>query len=250
MINYREQYKRLLSEFERLGGNLQGVSHIYSLENEAKLRREMSKLGDTQGSQMSQIGQKSQPKEENTPLIVDYPPALHPIYLAKKNHWLQACSLKLVLNALPAKEEEKARNLQQQLWQLFEEMDACDAVLNHWTKYKRILTSVSSLDETEGGLPDKLQHLSPVQLVQRLHTLRSNIVSREKSLKKWREQATYTVPPLEGRGGNFTLQEKILRKTEELEQMKLLVKKIEKKVSEVVPQKNLIILLFIEMKNK
>jgi len=230
VINYREQYKRLLSEFERLGGNLQGVPRIYSLENEAKLRREMSilvnlgisKLGDTQSSQ------KSQTKEENTPLIVDYPPALHPIYLAKKNHWLQACSLKLALNALPAKEEEKARNLQQQLWQLFEEMDTCDAILNHWTKYKRILTSVSTLDVTEGGLPNKLQHLSPVQLVQRLHTLRSNIVSREKSLKKWSEQA-------QAENASFTLQEKILRKTEELEQMKLLIKKIEKKISEVVP---------------
>ncbi len=245
VINYREQYKRLLSEFERLGGNLQGVSRIYSLENEAKLRREMSKLansgmsklGDTEGSQNSSTTQPK-PKEENTPLIVDYPPALHPVYFAKKTHWLRACSLKLALNALPAQEEEKARNLQQQLWHLFEEMDACDAVLNHWTKYKRILTTVSPLEVVRdsgvsgkgGGLPDKLQHLTPVQLVQRLHTLRSNIVSREKSLKKWREQAQE-----EEEKDNFTLQEKILRKTEELEQMKLLVKKIEKKVSEVVP---------------
>ena len=241
VINYREKYKRLLSEFERLGGNLQGVSHIYSLENEAKLRREMSKLTNSRISKLEDIKEshrnQAKPKEDIVPLIADFPPTLHPIYLAKKNHWLQACSLKLALNALPAKEEEKARNLQQQLWQLFEEMDTCDAVLNHWTKYKRILTSVSPLEGAEGGLPDKLQHLSPVQLVQRLHTLRSNIVSREKSLKKWREQATYTVPPLEGGGGNFTLQEKILRKTEELEQMKLLIKKIEKKVSEAVPQK-------------
>ena len=235
MINYREQYKRLLREFERLGGNLQGVSRIYSLENEAKLRRAMSelansgisKLEDTQGSQNSSTNQPK-PKEENTPLIVDYPPALHPIYLAKKNHWLRACSLKLALNALPAKEEEKARNLQQQLWQLFEEMDTCDAVLNHWTKYKRILTSVSPLDETEGGLPNKLQHLSPVQLVQRLHTLRSNIVSREKSLKRW-------VRAAQAEENNFILQEKILRKTEELEQIKLLVKKIEKKSFESCP---------------
>lgn len=235
MINYREQYKRLLSEFERLGGNLQGVSRIYSLENEAKLRRAMSelansgisKLEDTQGSQNSSTTQPK-PKEENTPLIVDYPPALHPVYLAKKTYWLQACSLKLTLNALPAKEEEKARNLQQQLWYLFEEMDACDAVLNHWTKYKRILTTVSPLEGAGGGLPDKLQHLTPVQLVQRLHTLRSNIVSREKSIRRWNEQAQVDKD-------NFTLKEKILRKREEVEQMKLLVKKIEKKISEVVP---------------
>lgn len=235
MINYREQYKRLLIEFERLGGNLQGVSRFFSLENEAKLRREMSKLANSRISKLgdiqeSQNSSTTQPKtkEENIPLIVDYPPALHPVYLAKKTHWLQACSLKLTLNALPAKEEEKARNLQQQLWQLFEEMDTCDAILNHWTKYKRILTSVSPLEGAEGGLPDKLQHLSPVQLVQRLHTLRSNIVSREKSLKRW-------VRAAQAEENNFTLQEKILRKTEELEQMKLLVKKIEKKVSKVVP---------------
>lgn len=235
MINYREQYKRLLSEFERLGGNLQGVSLIYSLENEAKLRREMSKLansrisklGDIQESQNSSTTQPK-PKEENTPLIVDYPPALHPVYLAKKTYWLQACSLKLTLNALPAKEEEKARNLQQQLWHLFEEMDTCDAVLNHWTKYKRILTTVSPLEGAGGGLPDKLQYLTPVQLVQRLHTLRSNIVSREKSIRRWNEQAKVDKD-------NFTLKEKIFRKREEVEQMKLLVKKIEKKISEVVP---------------
>ena len=127
-----------------------------------------------------------------------------------------------------ARSQRLARNLQHQLWQLFEKMDTCDAILNHWTKYKRILTSVSSLGETEGGLPNKLQHLSPVQLVQRLHTLRSNIVSREKSLKKWSEQAQVDKD-------NFTLKEKILRKREEVEQMKLLVKKIEKKISEVVP---------------
>lgn len=232
MINYREQYKRLLREFERLGGNLQGVSRFFSLENEAKLRREMSKLANSRISKLKDIKEshtnQSKPKEDTVPLIANFPPALHPIYLAKKNHWLRACSLKLALNALPAKEEEKARNLQQQLWQLFEEMDTCDAILNHWTKYKRILTSVSPLEGAEGGLPNKLQHLSPVQLVQRLHTLRSNIVSREKSLKKWSEQA-------QAENASFTLQEKILRKTEELEQMKLLIKKIEKKISEVVP---------------
>ena len=141
-------------------------------------------------------------------LISDYPQALHPVYLAKKNHWLQACSLKLQLNALPADQESQARALQQQLWHLFEEMDACDTVLDHWSKYKRIL------------LP-----ANPTQLVQRLHTLRSNIVSREKSLMKWRLQAT------ESEEENFTLIEKIFRKTEELKQLKLLVKTIEKKIN-------------------
>ena len=217
MTNYREQYKRLLTEYERLGGNLQGVPRFYSLENEAKLRREISKL---ENEKISKLENEKISKLENEPnrLIADYPQTLHPVYLAKKNHWLQACSLKLSLNALPAHQESQARALQQQLWQLFEEMDACDTVLDHWSKYKRILSSPAPSQE------EALDKLTPVQLVQRLHTLRSNIVSREKSLIKWRLQAA------ESEGENFTLIEKIFRKTEELKQLKLLVKTIEKKI--------------------
>ena len=226
MINYREQYKHLLTEYERLGGNLQGVPRFYSLENEAKLRREISKLAN---KQISKLENEPISKLENEPispygshqidkLISDYPQTLHPVYLAKKNHWLQACSLKLSLNALPADQESQARSLQKQLWHLFEEMDACDTVLDYWSKHKRILSSPALTQE------EALDKLSPTQLVQRLHTLRSNIVSREKSLKKWRLQAA------ESEGENFTLAEKIFRKTEELEQLKLLVKTIEKKI--------------------
>lgn len=229
MTNYREQYKRLLTEYERLGGNLQGVPRFYSLENEAKLRREISKLENEKISKLgneeiSKLANEEIRKLENEPnrqidkLISDYPQALHPVYLAKKNHWLQACSLKLSLNALPADQESQARALQQQLWQLFEEMDACDTVLDHWSKHKRILSSPAPTQE------EALDKLSPTQLVQRLHTLRSNIVSREKSLIKWRLQAA------ESEGENFTLIEKIFRKTEELKQLKLLVKTIEKKI--------------------
>ena len=230
MSNYREQYKRLLSEYERLGGNLQGVPRFYSLENEAKLRREMSKLTNLPMSQLAPEPPKGDnPKIDNKPdvhyslfsvhLISDYPQALHPVYLAKKNHWLQACSLKLQLNALPADQESQARALQQQLWHLFEEMDACDTILDHWLKYKRILLPPNPTQE------EALDKLSPTQLVQRLHTLRSNIVSREKSLIKWRLQAA------ESEEENFTLIEKIFRKTEELKQLKLLVKTIEKKIN-------------------
>ena len=236
MINYREQYKRLLTEYERLGGNLQGVPRFYSLENEAKLRREMSKLANLSMSQLeneqisklenepiSKLENKQISKLENEPnrLISDYPQTLHPVYLAKKNHWLQACSLKLSLNALPAHQESQARALQQQLWHLFQEMDACDTVLDYWSKHKRILSSPAPTQE------EALDKLNPTQLVQRLHTLRSNIVSREKSLKKWRLQAESQE---EEKRENYTLIEKIFRKTEELKQLKLLVKTIEKKI--------------------
>ena len=149
----------MLIEYERLGGNLQGVPRFYSLENEAKLKAKLKSLtprsplseseGDNPQSVTSTILQSPlssgevvgncRVSEQGVRIIADYPQALHPVYLAKKNHWLKACSLKLSLNALPAHQESQARTLQQQLWQLFEEMDACDTVLDHWIKYKRIL---------------------------------------------------------------------------------------------------------------
>ena len=238
MTNYREQYKRLLIEYERLGGNLQGVPRFYSLENEAKLKAKLksltprSPLSESEGDNPQSVTSSTsvpplsfgevvgncRVSEQGVRIIADYPQSLHPVYLAKKNHWLQACSLKLSLNALPAHQESQARALQQQLWHLFEEMDACDTVLDHWLKYKRILLPAAPSQE------EALDKLSPTQLVQRLHTLRSNIVSREKSLIKWRLQAA------ESEEENFTLTEKIFRKTEELEQLKLLVKTIEKKI--------------------
>jgi hypothetical protein len=231
MSNYREQYKRLLIEYERLGGNLQGVPRFYSLENEAKLKAKLKSLTPRSPLSESEGDNPQTDKSANSPcgshqidksanrLISDYPQSLHPIYLAKKKQWLQACSLKLSLNALPADQESQARALQQQLWQLFEEMDACDTVLDHWSKYKRILLPTAPSQE------EALDKLSPTQLVQRLHTLRSNIVSREKSLRKWVLQAESQ------EGENFTLIEKIFRKTEELKQLKLLVKTIEKKIN-------------------
>ena len=238
MSNYREQYKRLLSEYERLGGNLQGVPRFYSLENEAKLKAKLKSLtprspfSESEGDNLKSVTSSTSElplssgevvgncrvSEQGVRIIADFPQALHPVYLAKKKHWLQACSLKLQLNALPAHQESQARALQQQLWQLFEEMDACDTVLDHWIKYKRILLPTAPSQE------EALDKLSPTQLVQRLHTLRSNIVSREKSLMKWRLQAA------ESEEENFTLIEKIFRKTEELKQLKLLVKAIEKKI--------------------
>ena len=230
MSNYREQYKRLLSEYERLGGNLQGVPRFYSLENEAKLKAKLKSLtprpplSESEANNPKSVTSStsvlplSQGEGSGVRIIADYPQALHPVYLAKKKHWLQACSLKLQLNALPAHQESQARALQQQLWQLFEEMDACDTVLDHWIKYKRILLPAAPSQE------EALDKLSPTQLVQRLHTLRSNIVSREKSLMKWRLQAA------ESEEENFTLIEKIFRKTEELKQLKLLVNTIEKKI--------------------
>lgn len=254
-MDYRAQYRQLVRELERLGGDLRGVPRYYSLEAEAKVRRlikerqggggeppqanrgdpprggeppqggeppransgEPPRTSGEQGGEPPRGGESPQTdKGGRADLIADYPVALHGVYRAKRETWLRACSLKLTLNAIPMEEEDKARELQRQLWQLFEAMDNYDVVLQYWRDHKRILEPVR----------EDYSRLTPVELVQRRNTLRSNIVSREKSLAKWEEQAKRE----EGMSGRslWVLQEKIARKREEVEQMKLQVKEIEK----------------------
>ena len=152
--------------------------------------------------------------------------ALHGVYRAKREAWLRACSLKLTLNAVPKEEEDKARELQRQLWQLFSAMDNYDVVLQYWRDHKKILEPQK----------EDYSRLTPVELVQRRNTLRSNIVSREKSLAKWEEQARSEELRVKSEGGKsgrslWVLNEKIARKREEVEQMKLQVKEVEKLLS-------------------
>lgn len=228
-MDYKAQYRKLVNDLERLGGDLRGVPRYYSLEAEAKVRRLIKELSAqltcTPESQFTptsgespQVGESPQTSGEpakKADWIADYPVALHGVYRAKQEAWLRACSLKLSLNQVPMEDEDKARELQRQLWQLFEAMDNYDVVLQYWRDHKKIL---------EPAREDYSQ-LTPVELVQRRNTLRSNIVSREKSLAKWEAQAKgeegMTVRSL------WVLNEKIARKREEVEQMKLQVKEIE-----------------------
>ena len=240
-MDYRAQYRQLVGDLERLGGDLRGVPRYYSLEAEAKVRRlikerqggesprtnsgepprakdkgELPFAPTAGGGEPPRGGAPPQANSGAADLIADYPVALHGVYRAKREAWLCACSLKLTLNAIPMEEEGKARELQRQLWQLFSAMDNYDVVLQYWRNHKKILEPQK----------EDYSRLTPVELVQRRNTLRSNIVSREKSLAKWEEQARsgegMTVRSL------WVLQEKIARKREEVEQMKLQVKEVEK----------------------
>ena len=223
-MDYKAQYRELVNDLERLGGDLRGVPRYYSLEAEAKVRRLIKERSaqptcapESQSTPTSgEPPQKSEEPAKKKDFIADYPVALHGVYRAKQEAWLRACSLKLTLNAVPMEDEVKACEIQRQLWQLFEAMDNYDVVLQYWRVHKKILEPAR----------EDYSRLTPVELVQRRNTLRSNIVSREKSLAKWEEQ----VKSEGGMSGRslWVLQEKIARKREEVEQMKLQVKEIEK----------------------
>lgn len=223
-MDYKAQYRELVNDLERLGGDLRGVPRYYSLEAEAKVRRLIKErsaqpICTPESQSTSTSGEPPQTSGEpakKADFIADYPVALHGVYRAKQEAWLRACSLKLTLNAVPMEDEVKACEIQRQLWQLFETMDNCDVMLQYWRDHKKILEPVQ----------EDYSLLTPMELVQRRNTLRSNIVSREKSLAKWEEQAK-SEGGMSGRS-LWVLNEKIARKREEVEQMKLQVKEIEK----------------------
>lgn len=223
-MDYKAQYRELVNDLERLGGDLRGVPRYYSLEAEAKVRRLIKErsaqpICTPESQSTSTSGEPPQTSGESakkTDWIADYPVALHGVYRAKQEAWLRACSLKLSLNQVPMEDEVKACEIQRQLWQLFETMDNCDVMLQYWRDHKKILEPVQ----------EDYSRLTPMELVQRRNTLRSNIVSREKSLAKWEEQAK-SEGGMSGRS-LWVLNEKIARKREEVEQMKLQVKEIEK----------------------
>lgn len=274
-MDYRAQYRQLVRELERLGGDLRGVPRYYSLEAEAKVRRLIKERQGSGGGESPRGGEPPRANSGESPrtkdkgelpfaptvgggtiplapeggivplapeggilplapegasggadLIADYPVALHGVYRAKREAWLRACSLKLSLNQVPMEEEDKARELQRQLWQLFSAMDNYDVVLQYWRDHKKILEPQK----------EDYSRLTPVELVQRRNTLRSNIVSREKNLAKWEEQVKSEELRVKREGGMsgrslWVLQEKIARKREEVAQMKLQVKEIEKLVT-------------------
>lgn len=241
-MDYRAQYRQLVGELERLGGDLRGVPRYYSLEAEAKVRRLIKERQGSGGGESPLTKDKGElpfaptvggeqggepPRASGAAdLIADYPVALHGVYRAKREAWLRACSLKLSLNQVPMEEEDKARELQRQLWQLFSAMDNYDVVLQYWRDHKKILEPQK----------EDYSQFTPVELVQRRNTLRSNIVSREKSLAKWEEQVKSEELRVKSEGGKsgrslWVLNEKIARKREEVAQMKLQVKEIEKLVT-------------------
>ena len=107
-MDYRAQYRQLVGELERLGGDLRGVPRYYSLEAEAKVRRlikERQGGAPPRGGEPPQGGEPPRTKDKGElpfaptvggeqakreDLIADYPVALHGVYRAKREAWLRA----------------------------------------------------------------------------------------------------------------------------------------------------------------
>lgn len=222
-MNYKENYKQLLEKLKGFGVAeklLQSLS-FYSLSNEAKLRAELKKFSSLEPISKESNPAQSEPtrvdfpleEKEKTDKITDFPLELHWVYRQKKELFLQACSLKIILNSLADNDTENALEIQQQIFNLFEKMDSLDSILDHWKTHKRILKLKTDTD---------FSLLSPMELLQKRNTLRSNLTSRKKTLLKL--QAT--------NDNSLKMKDKIIKKQEEIKEIELQIEKLNNLIKE------------------
>lgn len=228
-MNYKENYKNLIAEYLEKGGSksfIAKLSTVYSLQNEAKLRFELKRLKPVSSEETPQTEPVMVSPEEtvvpltetivseaktlnNIGLISEYPLQLHSVYSERKQQFIKACSLKMQLNALPSGEELKAFELQKQIISCFDFIDDANKQLEYYREFKRILPTENKVD---------FSTLSPTELFKKRNTLRSNISNRLKTIEKLQKELE--TAPLKTK---LRLQDKLSKKLEELEVIKLQV---------------------------
>lgn len=176
-----KQHEILLEKYTALGGDARIINAVknFSLKNYAKLKYEYSKIEN----KTTAPPPETPPKEATPPpqkigfkdFISDYPAQLHPTYRKRLEVWLSLCSLKIQLNEIPPRQEEKAFALQYQIYLLFKEMDRLEHILKHYRQYKRIMPT-----ETKKDFSEKTE----LELYKQRNNLRSLITRREQTIAK------------------------------------------------------------------
>ena len=220
-----KEFEDLKNKFLVLGGNERLIRSLSSptLQNEARLKYEIRKLEkniapesnlSTPAKHLSTPVPEEdyQPKADFKDFISEYPPQLHEVYMQRRQAFLEACSLKIILNAIPENSEKKAGKLQWEIWEKFQEMDKCQKILNHWKETKRIMPT-----ETKEDFSD----ISKAKLDLKRRNLRSNRSKRIKTINKIKAEMPDVEDP------TFQLKHNQLnRKLEALAELELQIEKL------------------------
>ncbi len=183
-------HKELLEKFKSSGGSPRVAQSlkIFSLANYARLKYEYKKLSSCQQESTIQpvsTTVENSPKENEVQrknkvfndFISEYPVQLHSTYRKRWEMWLEACSLKVKLNAIDnnPKLEEKAFDLQIKIYRCFKVFDDCQKKLKHYQVYKRIMPTDVQKDFSK---------MSEVELLKYQNNLRALITRRRQTISK------------------------------------------------------------------
>lgn len=187
------QHQELLEQFRTLGGSEKLAQSLtpFSLKNFAKLKYELSKLeGKGQKTEGNPPDAKSEPPatiRQNkvfNDLIADYPVTLHPVFRKRWEVWMEACSLKIQLNALgenPKVDIETIFAIQWKIYRCFQEFDQCQTILKHYREHKRVMPFELGIDFTK---------MSEMEVFKYRNNLRALITRRKQTIEKLENQLT------------------------------------------------------------
>lgn len=148
--------------------------------------------------------------------MADYPMELHSTYRQRVSDFYLACELKFQLNATPDDDEDNALKLIIQLDDLWTRIDRAWMILGHWKDHNRIMPTESHEDFSQ---------VSGNKLVMLRDNLQSSISKREKTIKSINERVKASPE-------DRTVLNLLNRKLEQLEQLKIDLETIRKKLKD------------------
>lgn len=184
------QHQELLEQFRTLGGSEKLAQNLtpFSLKNFAKLKYELSKLkcdnvvmsqcDNAEKSTHQHIKKSTHQNKVFNDLIADYPVALHPVFRKRWEVWMEACSLKIQLNALgenPKADIETLFAIQWKIYRCFQEFDQCQTILKHYREHKRVMPFELGIDFTQ---------MSEMEVFKYRNNLRALITRRKQTIEK------------------------------------------------------------------
>lgn len=188
-----EEHSKNIELYLQYGGDPKLVNkhRLPTLENRAKITYLLSKISidvsdvsenrgqniDISGQISDKVSEKSQEpsKPKFLGLIAQYPVELHPAYQQACQIWINVCSLKIQLNAVPRHDEKEAFKIQTAILEKMELFDICKKALDHYNDHKRILPTATKSDFSK---------LSPIELITKRNSLRSLITRRKQTIDK------------------------------------------------------------------
>lgn len=165
---------------------------------------------------LQEIIQASAAVSFNKETMADYPSELHSTYRQRVSDFYLACELKFQLNATPDDDESNALKIIIQLDDLWTRIDRAWMILGHWKDHNRLMPTESHEDFSQ---------VSGNKLLMLRNNLQSNISKREKTVQSISERVKASPE-------DRTVLNLYNRKLEQLEQMKIDLETIKKRLKD------------------
>ncbi|MFL9835000.1 hypothetical protein [Chryseobacterium terrae] len=180
----RNAHKNLIALYLEKGGDEKKIVQIksFSVKNYVRIKFLLKQLNIPVPEETETVTERptdvSAPPERKgifKDYISEYPKELHDAFKKRYDYWLEACALKVELNAVHPTDEETAFEIQMKISDCFDKIDKYQGALDHYREHKRIKKTETLADFSQ---------LTPMELIKKRNSTRSNISKRRATIKK------------------------------------------------------------------